>query len=518
MEKQNDFGSNFEVTEDFTELIEEKREVTEQLDVVNDEKTEELIGILSNNTDNSFNTVSNNPTDEIHINDIDDDFSNLVKRRDYKGKVEINTKHHGKKRKLKKWVYILILLLLLGGGFGAYKIYSDKKKAQEKEEHDKKIAEIEKHYNEFVKVIDDAIIYEKKDNDYKEIGKVYKGVILSLEEEKIDVDTKYFHVKDLDFYIKYSDVEKGEEEKELDSRYKSYLPFNINIVTKDSFTMNFDKEKYLTFDKSMEFPVIINDYDNKYYVEYNNRLVNIAKDDVEKTKENKNTEKKNQAKMTTLAYHRVYDTTDKCTDPYVCIKKESFDKQMKYLSDNKYLTLTLQEMYMYLKGNLQVEKGVVITFDDGYLFNASDEVLAKYGLNGTMFVISGDFVGKYDRFEGLKAIEIQSHTHSMHKNYVCAGGNQGGKMLCAGKDAIVADLKKSFEALKIEPFGFAYPFYDYNDVAISGVKEAGIKIAFVGRAGVMGRATPKVTDLYKVPRMTVYEESLMSFNAWKGYL
>ena len=52
-------------------------------------------------------------------------------------------------------------------------------------------------------------------------------------------------------------------------------------------------------------------------------LVNISKDDVEKTKENKNTDKKNQSKITTLAYHRVYDTTDSCTDPYVCIKKEN---------------------------------------------------------------------------------------------------------------------------------------------------------------------------------------------------
>ena len=163
-------------------------------------------------------------------------------------------------------------------------------------------------------------------------------------------------------------------------------------------------------------------------------------------------------------------------------------------------------------------KGIVITFDDGYLFEASDEVLAKYGLNGTMFVISGDFVDKYDRFENLKAIDIQSHTHKMHKNYVCTGGNQGGKMLCAGKQAIIEDLKTSFEALKIEPFGFAYPFYDYNDTVIAALKEAGIKMAFIGRAGVLGKATPKVTDVYKIPRMTVWEESLMSFNAWKGYL
>ena len=139
-------------------------------------------------------------------------------------------------------------------------------------------------------------------------------------------------------------------------------------------------------------------------------------------------------------------------------------------------------------------------------------------MKGTMFVITGDFVGKYERFENLKALDLQSHTHKMHKNYVCAGGNQGGKILCSSKETIVKDLKTSNEALNMEPIGIAYPFYDFNANAIEAVKEAGFKMSFVGRAGTNGKATPKVTDLYKIPRMTVWEESLMSFNEWKSYL
>ena len=450
MERQNDF----EVTEDFTELLEDKKEVTERLDVLREDPTEEFIGLYSSEPKDIPN-----PQEEVHINDFDDDFSDLVRRRDYKGKVEINNNgKHSKKRKLKKWVYALILLVLLGGGFAAYKIV-DKKNTEKRLAEEKKI---------------------------------------------------------LDYYISFEDVEEGEEQ-EIDNRYKNYLPFNINIVTKDKFTMYLDKEKYLTINESMEFPVIINNYENKYYVEYNNRLVNISKDDVEKTKENKNTDKKNQAKMTTLAYHRVYEETDKCTDPYVCLKKSVFDKQMKYLSDNKYFTLTMDEMYMYMKGYLQIEKGVVITIDDGLLFKAADEVLDKYGLRGTLFIATGAYTN-YAQFDGLKAIENQSHTHNMHKNYVCAGGNQGGAILCAGKQKIIEDLKKSIEILKTEPKALAFPFYDYNDTAIQAVKEVGFKMAFIGRAGVMGRATPKVTDMYKIPRMTVWEESLMSYNSWKSYL
>ena len=520
MEKRNEFGNNFEVTEDFTELLEDKKDITEQLDVVN-EKTEELVGVFPEyHRANDNINITNDPAEEVHVNDFDDDFADLIKKRDYKGKVEINNrkeKRHGKKRKLKKWVYLFILLLLLGGGFGVYKFMHDKEVAQKEEDNKKILDNIKSHYSKFAKVSKDTIIFEKDNDEYKEIGTIYKDTIIELVEEEIKLDTKYFHIKGLDYYISYEDVSEGEEEK-IDTRYKNYLPFNINIVTKDKFTINVGDEKYLTLEKEMEFPVIINNYDNKYYVEYNNRLVNISKDDVKETKENKNTDKKNQSKITTLAYHRVNDKEDKCTDGYVCLRKEIFDKQMKYLSDNKYFTLTLDELYMYLKGNLQIEKGVTITIDDGYLYKASDEVLDKYGLNATMFVITGDFVDKYDQFSNLKAIDIQSHTHKMHKNYVCPGGNQGGKMLCAGKTAIVEDLKTSNEALNVKPIGIAYPFYDYNETVISAVKEAGYKMGFVGRAGVLGRATPNITDIYKIPRMTVWEESLMSFNEWKSYL
>ena len=64
----------------------------------------------------------------------------------------------------------------------------------------------------------------------------------------------------------------------------------------------------------------------------------------------------------------------------------------------------------------------------------------------------------------------------------------------------------------------AYPFYDYNEKALKAVKDVGFKMSFVGRAGVMGKATPKVTNLYKIPRMTVWDLSIMSFSEWKSYL
>ena len=339
------------------------------------------------------------------------------------------------------------------------------------------------------------------------------------EEKAIDEETKYFHVKDSianDYYVPYDAVSKSSKQ-EIDNRYKKYIPFDKAVVA-SNFTLYLNDKKLISFDDEAELPIIINDYEGKYYVEYNDMLVGIKKEEVKELQDYKIGEsKKNQSKITTLAYHRVYDTNDKCTDAYICIKKENFDTEMKYLSDNNYLTLTLNELYMYLNGNIQVEKATVITFDDGYLYKAADEVLRKYNLNGTVFVITGDF-SDFTPFKELTNLEVQSHTNNMHRNYVCSGGNQGGAILCAGEDKVKEDLLTSIKKLGTEPIGMAFPFYDYNDTAIKGVKAAGFKMAFIGRAGQMGKATPKVTDLYKIPRMTVYDFSLMSFNEWKGYL
>ena len=424
-------------------------------------------------------------------------------------------KNNKKKKKLRKWTYFLIIIPLIIGGLVAYKIISDKKEEERLLKEKETIEKIKSHYNQYVKTNVKTNLLIKNSDKYEESGSVYSDVSLELDDIEIKLDTKYFKIKNSDYYIEFSTVDKSDELKK-DNRYKEYIPFNENIITKDEFTMYLDDKEIYTFKKSMEFPIIIKNYEGKYYVEYDDMLVSIKKEDVEKIEKHENTTKKNQAKITTLAYHKVYDTDEKCTDPYICIKKASFDQEMKYLKDNNYMTLTMDELYMYLKGNLQVEKAVVLTFDDGYLTKSMIEVMEKYDLLGTLFIITSSF-NDYSKFKSDN-IFIQSHTDNLHRNYVCSGGSQGGAILCASEKAIKEDLEKSIEKLGTDPVALAFPFYDYNDKAIKVLKEVGFKMSFIGRAGQMGRATPNKTDVYKIPRMTVWEQSIMSFNKWKSYL
>ena len=311
------------------------------------------------------------------------------------------------------------------------------------------------------------------------------------------------------------DIEVISRLKEKDNRYLNYLPFNENIITNEIFNLYDDDKIIYTIESSMEFPIIIKDYENKYYVIYNEQLLSIRKDDIKEIIQSNNTNKSNQGSITTLLYHQIINDDDSCDNLYVCIKKSDFDKEMKYLSDNNYFTLTMEELYMYLKGNLQIEKGVVLTFDDGYNIKNGIEILEKYNLYGTLFVITSSF-NDYSIFNSNNLF-LQSHGDNLHRNNVCKGGYQGGVMLCMKEEDIKNDLLISIDKLKTKPLAFAYPFYDYNEKAINVVSEI-FKMSFIGRNKVMGKSTPLKTNLYKIPRMTVWDTSLMDFNIWKSYV
>jgi hypothetical protein len=85
-----------------------------------------------------------------------------------------------------------------------------------------------------------------------------------------------------------------------------------------------------------------------------------------------------------LVYHHVNNTG-------LEFSPADFDKQMKFLADNGYSTVFLDDLVAFIAGEADLPpKTVAITFDDGYLDNwvYAYPILKKYGHKATIFVIT----------------------------------------------------------------------------------------------------------------------------------
>ena len=94
-----------------------------------------------------------------------------------------------------------------------------------------------------------------------------------------------------------------------------------------------------------------------------------------------------------LGYHGVVSEQEKkenyASNPYFMSISE-FEKQMKYLADNNYQCLSMEDVEAYYHGKKEVsKKAVCLTFDDGYKnFNTIVKpIIKKYNLQATNFVI-----------------------------------------------------------------------------------------------------------------------------------
>ena len=408
----------------------------------------------------------------------------------------------------KKSVVIIISIIVVLIATISTILIVDKKKQEKIEENNKVLLnEINSHYNNYVKTNKETKLYKKENGKYIEYGKINKNISLTLTETNVDLNTEYFNIKDFDLYIKYQDVDKIEEYQKSD-RYKNYIYFNSNVVTKNITNFyDIDGDFLYSINKSFDFKILIKD-DDSYGVVYNDELVFIKYEDVEKTYDNQNTDLKNKKKIKTLTYHFLYDSeTEKC-DQSICQSLNQFESHLKYIRENDYFTLKLNELELYLDGKLQIpEKSIVLTIDDGTIFNpGAIELLEKYDANATLFVITG-WVG----VSNLQSdnLDLESHTDKMHNQYECKGyGSQGGGILCLDEEYVLNDLKTSQEKLGGSKY-FAYPFFDFNDRAINLLKKAGFKLAFIGQYDTDGYSYPGVTDPYKVRRTTMFSDTSM---------
>lgn len=195
-----------------------------------------------------------------------------------------------------------------------------------------------------------------------------------------------------------------------------------------------------------------------------------------------------------------YHSVDENAENEVTITPKMLEKQLDYIKDNNYITITMSELYDYLVNKQPIpKKSILITFDDGYMNNYTEAfpLLKERNMKATIFCVGNSLDGSYylskDAIKEMSdyGIDIESHTvNHLHLNTL-------------NYDEQLAEMKASKNILESitgkDVLSIAYPFGDFNDDSIKAAKEAGYKLAFTTHLGLSDRDD----DIYTLDRIYI---------------
>ncbi|MDD2376732.1 MAG: polysaccharide deacetylase family protein [Clostridia bacterium] len=208
-------------------------------------------------------------------------------------------------------------------------------------------------------------------------------------------------------------------------------------------------------------------------------------------------------------YHFISDDFGNATDTENYVSPLKLEQQLKYISENGYETVYINEfdkMYKY-------KKPVALTFDDCfvYFYNNAFPLLKKYNLKASIYIITDYIDGEnYLTTEQIKEmkesniIDIQSHTLS-HPKLTSLKNEVISKELIDSKKA----LKEKFD---IDSNVFCYPYGLFNDYILNITKE-NYTFALNMDGGIY---YSNKHDIFKIPR--IYANRSMPISTYINYL
>lgn len=181
-----------------------------------------------------------------------------------------------------------------------------------------------------------------------------------------------------------------------------------------------------------------------------------------------------------LMYHSVSNIPNNAA----VISPVNFEKQMQFLAQNGYHTLTLDELYSYLSNNTYKlpSKPIVITFDDGYrdTFTTVLPILKKNDFKAALFLITSKIdkhIFSLAELEdmSLNGMSVYSHTYNHADLKSLSTKKQEFEIATAEQT-----LKNVFGK---KPLYFCPPYSHYNNNTLKILKKRGYKMSFTNLPG-----------------------------------
>ena len=220
-----------------------------------------------------------------------------------------------------------------------------------------------------------------------------------------------------------------------------------------------------------------------------------------------------------LAYHSV---DNHIVSPF-SVTTGKFLRQIRYLKDSGYQSISLHELVAHVQGRSQTvgQKSIVLTFDDGFkhFYTNVLPVLKRYGFSAVLAVVT-DFCnnGRTDSYHKESPVPALSWDEIRH---ICAEGIEIASHSMSHVELTSMPLeqanweirkskKETEAAINTEVNFFCYPHGVYNEQIVDLVKRSGYKAAITTNPGLVR----KRDDIYRLKRVPVSPDfSLMEFKA-----
>jgi peptidoglycan/xylan/chitin deacetylase (PgdA/CDA1 family) len=202
-----------------------------------------------------------------------------------------------------------------------------------------------------------------------------------------------------------------------------------------------------------------------------------------------------------LMYHHI---SDQKWDEPMYVSRDEFSRQIKYLRDNKYKFMSMEEVEEYKQHKRKFpRRAVAITFDDGYedVYRNAYPILKENGANGTVFVITSklDEKGYLSRDQILemqrsRVVKSESHTDN-HLQLPKLNYDNQLRELTDSKDKLEKVLGTKVKYI-------AYPYGESNEDTQKAVRKAGYNMGFI----VDSNYTRLSDDIYSLRRFWALED------------